>query len=127
MTSFGAGNQLLYSFDSGYGNWFAEVQNLGYSFGFSPTEHNTLPWRALNDRGLRFVRRSRRLRINDVSATLRRTGPGISKLHIWVKLVTTDYTAINGIQSFIRFEWLRQLLEQQRIPWRFDIQRRSLP
>ncbi len=100
VTSFGAGNQLLYSFDSGYGNWFAEVQNLGYSFGFSPTEHNTCPgalsmtvdFVSYGDPGA------------SVSTTFGNTPAnwtGFSKLHIWVKLVTTDYTAINGIQSFI--------------------------
>lgn len=100
VTSFGAGNQVLYSFDSGYGNWFPEVQNLGYSFGFSPTEHASCPG-ALSmtvDYGLYGDPSS------SASTTFGNT-PGnwsaYGKLHVSVKLVTTDYTAVNGVQTFI--------------------------
>jgi hypothetical protein len=100
VTSFGAGNQVLYSFDSGYGNWFPEVQNLGYSFGFSPTEHASCPGAlsmTVNYGSYGDPNSSASTTFGNTPANWSAFG----KLHVSVKLVTTDYTAVNGIQTFI--------------------------
>jgi hypothetical protein len=99
-TSFGAGSQLLYSFDSGYSPWFPEVSGLDYAFGATKTDGHTCPGAVTMT--VQFAS------YGDPSASLSTTfnntpqnWSSYVKLHIWVRLITTNYAAVNGVQSFI--------------------------
>ena len=94
-------SRLLFAFDNGSNvGWTADVTGLGYTFNGVTNDGNTCPgaisltvqFNAFGNPG------------EDVSYGYGTAADwtGFSKLHAWVKLVTSTYAAVNGVQPFVQ-------------------------
>ena len=99
-TSFGAGNQVLFNFDKGANTGWSAGGSLASSLGGDPVGGNTCPGElTLSVPFMSYGDPPADVGFGFGSA---RDWTGFAKLHAYVKMSTTNFTAVNGVQIYIQ-------------------------
>jgi hypothetical protein len=99
ITSFGAGNQVLFNFDNGVRTDWTARGLPGASVGSDSTSGHTCPGElSLTIPFTMYGDQSTDIGIGFTPMDW----TAYAKLHVWVKLITSNYPAVNGVQSYLQ-------------------------